>query len=290
MKRLSKPRFASLFCLALLASAPGALHAQATKIFIASFGNDANDGSRGAPKRNLQAAHDAVAADGEIVVLDTAGYGRLTINKSVSVVVPPGVNGFVTATGPGNAITIAASSSAQVALRGLIIEGNGGGGGSSSEGIFCTAGVGSLTVEDCTIRNFSGGIAVLPPNSSRLFIRNTTVRGCGIAMEFDAVAGSALTAVVSGCQVEGNQIGITASAASSGTSADLTVADCAINTCNTAVIGSGAGAVVRASNCTITDNGLCALASSGATVVSRGNNTSENNDQSNGFPATYSAK
>jgi hypothetical protein len=45
------------------------VQAQATKIFVASFGDDANDGSRGAPKRNFQAAHNAVAANGQIVVL-----------------------------------------------------------------------------------------------------------------------------------------------------------------------------------------------------------------------------
>jgi hypothetical protein len=54
----------------------GSAHAQATRIFVASYGNDANDGSRGAPKRNFQPAHDAVAAGGQIVVLDTAGYGN----------------------------------------------------------------------------------------------------------------------------------------------------------------------------------------------------------------------
>ena len=60
---------------ALVTFAPAPLHAQtATKIFVASFGNDANDGSRGSPKRNFQSAHDAVAAGGQIVVLDTVGY------------------------------------------------------------------------------------------------------------------------------------------------------------------------------------------------------------------------
>jgi hypothetical protein len=59
--------------LLLLATGYGTLHAQATKIFVASYGNDASDGSRASPKRNFQPAHDAVAAGGEIVALDTAG-------------------------------------------------------------------------------------------------------------------------------------------------------------------------------------------------------------------------
>lgn len=82
--------------LLLLLASVFTAQAQLTKIFVASFGNDANDGSRGAPKRNFQAAHDAVAAKGQIVVLDTAGYGALNITKSIEVTVPPGINGFAT--------------------------------------------------------------------------------------------------------------------------------------------------------------------------------------------------
>ena len=48
---------------------------------------DTNDGTRGAPKRNFQPAHDALAAGGQIVVLDTAGYGALTIDRSIDAMV-----------------------------------------------------------------------------------------------------------------------------------------------------------------------------------------------------------
>src|SRR3954471_14177963 len=118
----------ALLCLwLLLVAAPlTALHAEApAKIFIASYGKDGNSGSPTSPKRAFQAAHDAVAAGGQIVVLDTAGYGALVINKSISVTVPPGVNGFVTVSGNSNGIVITAAPADTVVLRGLILEGGG---------------------------------------------------------------------------------------------------------------------------------------------------------------------
>src|SRR3954468_16799499 len=93
----------------LLALPLAAAHAAPAKIFVASYGNDANSGSPTSPMRSFQAAHDAVAAGGQIVVLDTAGYGALNINKSISVTVPPGVNGFVTVSGNSNGIVITAA-------------------------------------------------------------------------------------------------------------------------------------------------------------------------------------
>src|SRR3954468_5997056 len=108
----------------LLALPLAAAHAAPAKIFVASYGNDADSGSPTSPKRAFQAAHDAVAAGGQIVVLDTAGYGGLNITKSLSVTVPPGVSGFVTVTGSANGIAINAGSTAVVSLHGLIIEGH----------------------------------------------------------------------------------------------------------------------------------------------------------------------
>ena len=103
-------RLGPFLFLGFLACTPATLHAQLPKIFVASFGNDANDGSRGNPKRNFQAAHDAVAAKGQIVVLDTAGYGPVNITKSIGIIVPLGVTGFITVTGNGaKAINIAAA-------------------------------------------------------------------------------------------------------------------------------------------------------------------------------------
>src|SRR3954451_7005109 len=101
-----------LFAVVTLAlSAAAAIQAAPTKIFVASYGNDANSGSPASPKRGFQAAHDAVAAGGQVVALDTAGYGALSITKSVAVTVAPGVTGTVTTTGSANGVTINVSGS-----------------------------------------------------------------------------------------------------------------------------------------------------------------------------------
>jgi hypothetical protein len=178
--------------------------AQLTKIFVASYGNDVNDGSRGSPKRNFQAAHDAVAAGGQVVVLDTAGYGALKITKSLAITVPPGVNGFVTVTGTNNAITVAAGAGSVVSLRGLIIEGGGSrqsAGNGPGFGLYVTS-VGWLSVEDCAIRNFLDALPFIPTNTGRLAVHNTTVRNCRYGIDLQGVGGGDTSAVISGCRLE----------------------------------------------------------------------------------------
>ena len=178
---------------------------------MASTGNDANDGSRGSPKRNFQSAHDAVAAGGQIVVLDTAGYGQLNINKSLAVTVPPGVNGFVTVSGTNNAITVAAGAGSRVSLRGLIIEGGGSRasiGSGPGFGIYVLD-VGTLTVEDCTIRNFLDALVFAPANAGAspltvLAVYNTSVRNCSYGIDVQTPAGvsGVSIAYISGCRLD----------------------------------------------------------------------------------------
>ncbi len=274
---------------AAVALSLAAAQAQSTKIFVASFGNDANDGSRNAPKRNFQAAHDAVATGGQIVVLDTAGYGALSINKSISVTVPPGVTGFITATGNGNGVLINAGSGASVALRGLIVEGGGASG--SGFGIY-TNSVGNLAIEDCTVRNFNAGIIVSANVASRFYLRNTVIRGCAFGLDVEnATSGIIITAIVSGCQIDQcDTSGVNVVAAGSGASVDVTLADCILSGNGTAVYSSKTGAVVRANNCNITGNGIGIVGNSSGQVLSRGNNTLEKNDALNLFPGSYIAK
>src|SRR5438876_3712916 len=82
------------------------------RVFVSGLGNDANPGSLTSPKRSFGSALTVTDAGGEIIVLDSAGYGPVTINKSVSIIAPPGVYAGVTVTS-GNGITVAAGSSDQ---------------------------------------------------------------------------------------------------------------------------------------------------------------------------------
>src|SRR3954465_1560536 len=192
----------TLFAVVTLAlSAAAAIHAAPTKIFVASYGNDANSGTPASPKRGFQAAHDSVAADGQIVVLDTAGYGALNIPKSVAVTRPPGVNGFVTAPSGGSGITINAGATDKVALRGLIIEGPGSGGG-GFVGINGSS-FGTLSVESCTVRNFGDGLFINPNNRASVSVRDTVVRNTVVGFDLDAVStNSNLDATLTDCTVE----------------------------------------------------------------------------------------
>src|SRR5262249_39951203 len=143
-----------------------------SRVFVSASGSDANLCSFASPCRSFQHAHDVVASGGEIDVLDPAGYGALTISKSISIQ----GHGFAgISASSGIAITIGAGPTAKINLRGLLIDGA----GSGDTGIRFSSGA-SLNVQDCLIRNFAVngqgtgyGIAFSPNASSNLAVSNT---------------------------------------------------------------------------------------------------------------------
>src|SRR5271169_5317754 len=103
-----------------LATALSAAPAQAqSRVFVAAQGSDGNPCTFGAPCRTFQHAHDTVAAGGEIDVLDPAGYGAVSITKSISIQ-GHGFSGVSVGSG-GTGITISAGASGTVGLYGLLI-------------------------------------------------------------------------------------------------------------------------------------------------------------------------
>jgi hypothetical protein len=106
-----------------LASMPA--HAQ-LRVFVSGQGLDTNPCTVTQPCRTFQQAHNIVAANGEIELLDPAGYGPLTITKGISIQ----AHGFSGITQTGNcltcaAITISVTTSDPVTLNGLLIDGAG---------------------------------------------------------------------------------------------------------------------------------------------------------------------
>lgn len=104
-----------------------ALPSQAAAIgrtFVASFGSDSNRCSLALPCRGFTVALAATDSGGEIVVLDSAGYGAVTIGKSVSISVPTGIYAGVSVLS-GDGITVNAIG-ISVALSNLTINGQGG--------------------------------------------------------------------------------------------------------------------------------------------------------------------
>ena len=287
-----KTPLAPLLSLLLLVGAfsPAELRAQAPKIFVASFGNDANDGSRNAPKRNFQPAHDAVAAGGQIVVLDTAGYGALSITKSLAITVPPGVSGFVTIANGTNGINISAGSTDTVSLQGLIVEG-----GSSSPANGINAGsVGTLEIVDCLVRRFNNGVNFTPTNNAALRMDNTTCRECGNVGLLAGPFGSfAVRALITDCRFLSNVLGVNVSGifASGTNSSNVTLADCALTDNSWIGLASdGATSTVRVDRCRIVGN-FNGLANNGGALLSLGNNTLTGNTNGDGaFTGTFAPK
>src|SRR5262249_31303704 len=132
------------------------------------------------PCRTFQHAHNVVAVDGEIDVLDPAGYGALTIGKAISIQ----GHGFagIGVTSGATGITINAGPSDVINLNGLLIDGTGVG----NVGIVFNVGR-SLTVESCVIRRFVNDGIDFGPNASsgRLAVSSTQIAnngGAGIAV------------------------------------------------------------------------------------------------------------
>src|SRR5215472_4968551 len=178
--------FSSLCVGSLLALAVSVVpvHAQQARSFVSnSFGNDGNAPNclRNAPCRTFQVAHDNTLANGEITVLDPGSYGSVTINRTISIINDGVGEAGMLISGGVAGVTINAAVTDKVSLRGLTIKGIGFGGGN---GIVVNR-VGSLTVENCAIRNLSGsatigfGILFLPQltgsETSHLAVSNTFV-------------------------------------------------------------------------------------------------------------------
>ena len=278
----------------VLLATPSVAHAQtSTKIFVASYGGDGNDGSRGAPKRNFQAAHDAVAAGGQIVVLDTAGYGALTITKSLNITVPPGVNGFVTVTGSNNGITINAGFEDTICLRGLIIEGGGRSETNGSSGIKVSTTSALVSVKDCTVRNFQYGILAdggdnLAP--TRLYLQNCLLRSCGLGANLRATQSGSLLVTVAGCRIEYCNGAVDAVGGGGSGHPDVTMVNSVITHNAHAIHSVGTNAIARISNCTIIDYPDTNINDANhGQILSRSNNTVWFDGVSH-FTGTFSAR
>jgi hypothetical protein len=197
---------AQLSAVALVATiASSGAYAQATRTFVSGHGSDGDPCSLAAPCRSFQVAHNATNPKGEIVVLDSAGYGPLTISKSISIVNPGGVEAGATPQSGGEAITIAAGPNDTVSLRGLTIEGA----GTGNNGITFNSGL-RLEIIDCVIRDFtfadtSTGININPNAFSSVYVSNTITSDNSVGVN---VLAPGLVAVLDRYTSINNQVGV----------------------------------------------------------------------------------
>ena len=270
----------ALFC-AFLASRAEAV--QRTHV-SAAFGSDANTATgctATAPCRFFQAAMAVTDNNGEVVVLDSGGYGAVTITQSVALIAPTGGYAGISVFPGADGVTIA-TPGVNVVLRGLSINGQGG-----NNGINMTAG-NSLTVENCVISNLTQqGInvtGVIDVNITDTIVRRNA--SIGIYLR-NGIKATITRAMVSG-HAGGNGILVQGSVASTTTTADI--ADSTVDGSGHGVIASSFNATavvkvsVRDSRAVRNGNfGLVAESRAGAAVsLSASNNIVANNDRGMG--------
>lgn len=150
--------------------------AQSTRTWVSGVGDDINTCGRKDPCRTFAGALAKTIAGGVISVLDSGGFGAVTITKAVTIENDGALASILT--GAGSGVIINAGASDIVVLRGLTIEGNGEG----AHGINFLNGL-SLFVENCRInRVLQNGINFVPGDGeSRLFVNNTTIHNNNFA-------------------------------------------------------------------------------------------------------------
>ena len=197
------------------------VHAVQRTHVSAAFGNDANTATNctaAAPCRFFQAAMTVTDNNGEVIVLDSGGYGAVTITQSVALIAPTGVYAGISVFPGANGVIIA-TPGVNVVLRGLTINGQGG-----NNGISMSAG-NSLTIENCVISSLTGNgmfvAGVIDVNITDSIIRRNGVRGIYLQ---NGVTATITRAVVSGHGNNGIFVqGVLASTTTTADIADSTI-------------------------------------------------------------------
>ena len=235
------------------------------RVFVSTAGNDANAASNcslTAPCRSFDTAVGVAADSGEVIALDSGGYGRFAVTKSVTVTAPPGVYAGISVFSGTNGVDIN-SPFVHVVLRGLTINGQDG-----THGINFQSGL-SLVVENCTIGSMSGtGIRIVAAGASNTYPSQTYVVGTTVTRNSVGiyVGDGPASATVARSSITNNDIGIEARGTLTGVENALTVAD-----------------TVSANN----QNGVLAIADvSGATVGVYVNGSTLTSNASNGIYST----
>jgi hypothetical protein len=174
--------------------------------------------------RSFGYALSQTSASGEIIVLNPADYGPVTITQSVSIVADAGGPAGIILPS-GEAITISAGTTDVINLRGLTLDGE----GSAASGIVLNS-AGALTISDCVVRNFQNdGILLSTSPSLPIFgklnvsILNTSMTGNGIGLDVIGTGASDTIVTIRNSSANYNGTGFSV------TGATLTFADSMAN-------------------------------------------------------------
>src|SRR5579871_475853 len=181
MKNVLKSNF--MACTALAFVFAFTAQGQNNRSFVATTGNDANNCTFSAYCRTFGRALAVTNSGGEIVVVNSGGYGPATINQPV-VISAVGIDAAITATS-GDGITI--NTTGNVTLNGLNLNG----GGTGTDGISVTQ-VGFLRLYDMQIQNFAHDCVLFTFAGGNLAIYDSKLNDCGHdGLELNAVGAHA---------------------------------------------------------------------------------------------------
>jgi hypothetical protein len=169
-----------IFIVLLAASIEAGAAAQRT--FVASNGADTNPCSINLPCRSFGTAIGQTLTGGEVIVQDSAGYGIVTITKSVSIIAPTGVYAGVSVMSGQTGVAVNGAG-VIVVLRGLSINGVGG-----NTGIHLVQAA-RLRIESCIVAGLASTAIVHDAVGAELIVLDTIVRdngGAGIGVNGDA--------------------------------------------------------------------------------------------------------
>ena len=232
----------AILCAATMQDAVAAIQ----RTFVSGGGLDSNACSLAAPCRGFAAALAQTLPGGEVVVLDSAGYGPVTISQAVTLVAPSGVYAGISVFA-GAGITINAAAGDKVTLRGLTINGLGG-----ATGIAFNSG-NALYLDGIVVSGFTGGVGVaagLGSGTADLFIQDSAFRDNATGLSTVTTSGI-LTLAVERSMFERNGVGASISGNTLGSIHGSTLAGG-----GTGLAAGSAGHTVKVElrDCTISDN------------------------------------
>ena len=288
-----------ILCLGFVFGFASLAHAQATRTWVSGVGDDANPCSRTAPCKTFAGTISKTANGGFINVLDSAGYGAVTITKSITIDGEGAHAGIITSLNTGVIIN---GAGIKVTLRNLSIESN----AVTNPG---TIGINVINaaevhIENCWIGRFSShAIQFHPSAGAEGFINDVTaVSNGGSAVSVvnnSRVSVNRLNAYTNGegVFVRGNSIATvrdsTAVGGSVGFGANTSAAavlnlENVVTTHNANGILVASGATVRVSNSMIVSNVTFGLnnGGGGSVIISHSGNTLTGNPTDGSFSST----
>lgn len=230
----------------LLLTCNSLAHAQATRTWVRSDGNDANSCSRASPCRTFAGALAQTAEGGEIDALDPGNFGAVSINRAITIDGGTG-SGWASILSNGNTpgVTVNVTTNptnAVVTLRNISISGvacaNGACAG--AKGIRYLAG-NALHVQNCILENLNNtGIEVLLTAAGSLWVQDTNFSNTTTGIKTDSTV--IVVMQVEHCRFQGMTDGINAT-----TRTFATVRDSYFG----GITGTTNGAVKASNGCTI---------------------------------------